>query len=113
MFAHDKLDFARMGYQEDVKIYDAYNAQVCHAMAAEATTLATVRLTRGVNDVHSCIIEEPDEAFPIIAATGTSDAEWFAIVAWAIPTLVSAGTPAAHWVAGAAESLPVEAPNWA
>ena len=38
-FAHHNLDFVRMGYQEDVEMYDAYNAQVCHAMAAEATTL--------------------------------------------------------------------------
>jgi general L-amino acid transport system substrate-binding protein len=108
-FAHHHLDFVRMGYQEDVEMYDAYNAQVCHAMAAEATTLAKVRLTRGVNNVRSRIIEEPMEAFPIIAATGTSDAEWSSIVAWSIHTLVSAGTPTTHWVAGGTESLPVEA----
>ena len=110
-FAHNRLDFVRMGYQEDVEMYDAYNAQVCHAMAAEATTLAKVRLTRGVNDVHSRIIEEPIEAFPIVAATGTADAEWSAIVAWSVHTLVSAGAPATHWVAGGADSLPVEAPE--
>jgi general L-amino acid transport system substrate-binding protein len=110
-FAHNRLDFVRMGYQEDVEMDDAYNAQVCHAMAAEATTLAKVRLTRGVNDIHSRIIEEPVEAFPILAATGATDAEWSAIVAWSVHTLVSAGAPATHWAAGGADSLPVEAPE--
>jgi general L-amino acid transport system substrate-binding protein len=105
-FARNRLDFVRMGYQEDVEMHDAYNAQACHAMAAEATTLAKVRLTRGVNDVHSRIIEEPVEAFPIGAATGAADAEWSAIVAWSIHALVSAGAPA-----GAADALPAEAPE--
>ena len=112
MVRPSSLDLIRMVLPGvTVEMYDAYNAQVCHAMAAEATTLAKVRLTRGVNNVRSRIIEEPMEAFPIIAATGTSDAEWSSIVAWSIHTLVSAGTPTTHWVAGGTELLPVEAPE--
>lgn len=108
-FAKHHLDFVRMGYQEDVELYDTYNVQVCRGLAAEATTLAKVRLDGGVNHLKSRILAEPLATFPILAATGTQDGEWSAIVAWAVHTLMRAEIPSAHWAAGGLDSLPVAA----
>jgi general L-amino acid transport system substrate-binding protein len=108
-FAAHELDFVRMGYQEDVELNDAYNVQVCQAYAAEVTTLAETRLDGGVNRLQSRILAEPLATFPIVAATGTKDAEWSAIVAWAVHTLVRAEAPAAKWAAGGIDSLPIVA----
>ena len=110
-FAAHRLDFNHMGYQEDVEMYDAYNVQVCPGLAAEATTLAEVRLDGGVNKLRSRVLPEPLATFPVLAATGTQDGEWSAIVAWAVHTLVRAEIPAAEWAAGGLESLPVAAPE--
>jgi general L-amino acid transport system substrate-binding protein len=110
-FAAHHLDFIRMGYQEEVEMNDAYNVQVCKGLAGETTNLAQTRLDGGVNDLHSRILPEPLAAFPIIAATGTRDAEWSAIVAWTIHTILRAETPKAEWAAGGVESLPVKVPE--
>jgi len=110
-FAAHHLDFIRMGYQEEVEMNDAYNVQVCKGLAGEVTNLAQVRLDGGVNDLHSRILPEPLAAFPIMAATGTKDAEWSAIVAWTVHTILRAETPKADWAAGGVESLPVKAPE--
>jgi general L-amino acid transport system substrate-binding protein len=110
-FAAHHLDFVRMGYQEDVEMFDAYNVQACKGLAGEVTTLAQVRLDGGVNQVRSRILPEPLAAFSIMAATGTKDGEWSAIVAWTIHTIVRAETPKAEWAAGGVESLPIEAPE--
>jgi len=110
-FAAHHLDFVRMGYQEDVEMFDAYNVQACKGLAGEITTLAQVRLDGGVNELRSRILPEPLAAFPIMAATGTKDAEWSAIVAWTIHTLLRAEAPKVDWAAGGAESLPIEAPE--
>jgi general L-amino acid transport system substrate-binding protein len=111
-FAAHQLDFVRMGYQEDVEMFDAYNVQACKGLAGEVTTLAQVRLDGGVNQLRSRILPEPLAAFPIMAITGTKDAEWSAVVAWTVHTLLRAETPKAEWAAGGVESLPVvEAPE--
>jgi general L-amino acid transport system substrate-binding protein len=110
-FAAHHLDFVRMAYREDVELYDTYNVQVCHGLAAEVTTLAEVRLDGGVNELRSRILPEPLAAFPIIAATGIKDPEWAAIVAWTIHTLLRAEIPQAEWAAGGLDSLPIDAPE--
>jgi general L-amino acid transport system substrate-binding protein len=110
-FGTHHLDFVRMGFQEDVEMYDAYNVQMCRAITAESTTLAQVRLDGGVNELRSRILPEPLTAFPIMAATGTKDAQWSAIVAWTMHTLVRAETLASHWSAGGLDTLPIEAPE--
>jgi general L-amino acid transport system substrate-binding protein len=107
-FAAHHLDFIRMGYREDVELYDTYNVQVCKGLVGEVTTLAQVRLDGGVNELKSRILPEPLAPFPIMAATGTRDAEWSAIVAWTIHTLLRAEVPTADWAAGGVDSLPVE-----
>ena len=108
-FAAHHLDFNHMGYQEDVELYDTYNVQVCRGLAGEVTTLAEVRLDGGVNHLHSRILPEPLAAFPIVAATGTQDAEWSAIVAWVVQTLVRAEIPAVKWASSGLDSLRIPA----
>lgn len=108
-FAAHELDFVRMGYQEDVELNDAYNVQVCHGYAAEVTTLAETRLDGGVNRLRSRILPQPLATFPIMATTGTQDAEWSAIVAWAVHTLVRGEVASAKWAAGGLDSLPLAA----
>jgi general L-amino acid transport system substrate-binding protein len=110
-FAAHALPFMRMGYQEDVEMDDAYNVQVCHGLAGEVTTLAQVRRDGGVNGLRSRILAEPLAAFPIVAATGTTDAAWSAVVAWSIHTLMRAEVPTADWAAGGLQSLPIAAPE--
>ncbi len=108
-FGARKLDFIRMGYQEEVELNDTYNVQVCKGLVGEATTLAEVRLDGGVNHLKSRILPEQLAAFPIVAATGTKDAEWAAVVAWAIHTLERAEVASNHWTTGGARSMPVVA----
>lgn len=108
-FAARHLDFIRQGFQEDVEMLDAYNVQYCGGMAGETTTLAAVRLNGGVEHRKSRILPEPLAAFPVLATTGTQDAQWAAVVAWTIHTLVRAETPQADWAAGGIDSLPITA----
>jgi len=107
-FAARHLDFVRMGYREEVELYDTYNVQVCRGLAAEETTLATVRLDGGVNELRSRILPDRLSVFPIMVATPAKDAEWAAIVAWTIHTLLRAEAPSAPWTAGGIDSLPLD-----
>lgn len=108
-FGAHKLDFIRMGYQEEVELNDTYNVQVCKGLSGEVTTLAQTRLDGGINNLKSRILPETLAAFPVLAATSTKDAEWAAVVAWAIHTLERAEVSTTYWTTGGARSLPVEA----
>jgi general L-amino acid transport system substrate-binding protein len=110
-FAAHQISFQRMGYQEEEEMRDAYNAQACLGLAGEATALAQAGLDGGVKGLHSRILPEPLSAFPILANTGTKDAEWAAIVAWCIHTLVRAEAPSRSWAAGGLDSIRLEAPQ--
>jgi general L-amino acid transport system substrate-binding protein len=98
-------------FSEDGEMHDAYNVQRCHAIAGERTTLATLALAPGVNRMSSRILPEPLEAFPVMAATGTADARWSALVAWTVHTLVSAERPETKWYSGGSRAMPIEAPE--
>ena len=111
-FAAQKLDFTRMGYQEDVELFDAYHARQCQGLAGESTVLAAVRLAGAGRALHSRILPESLAVFPIIAATPTDDAQWAAIVAWALYSLQRADVASADWVAGGLASLPIKAPDF-
>jgi general L-amino acid transport system substrate-binding protein len=110
-FAAHRLDFIRMGYQEDVELFDTYNAQVCRGQAGESTVLAAVRLSGAGKALHSRILPEPLAVFPILAATPTQDAQWSALVAWAIATLQRAEISTTPWAAGGLDALPIKAPE--
>lgn len=104
-------NWLRMPYSEDGEMNDAYNVQRCNAIAGEITTLAATRVDRGVNRLSSRLLQEPLSVFPVMAATGTNDAQWSAIVAWTVDTLISAERPETRWYAGGAGAMPVAAPE--
>jgi general L-amino acid transport system substrate-binding protein len=93
-------------FSEDGEMIDAYNVQRCHAIAHELTTLATVAEQRGINNLESRILREPITTYPVLAATGTSDGEWSAIVAWTVYTLIAADRPSGKWVLGGVNAMP-------
>ncbi|SPF41661.1 putative Extracellular solute-binding protein [Syntrophobacter sp. SbD1] len=104
-------DFLRRGFSEDGEMVDAYIVQNCHAIAGEITTLAATRLNRGVNRLSSRILPESLADFPVMAMTGTGDAQWSSIVAWTVHTLVSAERMQTRWYAGGAGAMPITAPE--
>jgi general L-amino acid transport system substrate-binding protein len=101
----------RRPFSEEGEMVDAYNAQNCHAVAGETTTLASYRLNGGVNRLQSRILPEQTTSFPLIAATGTSDGKWASIVAWTVATLISGERPETRWYAGGAGAMPIAAPE--
>jgi general L-amino acid transport system substrate-binding protein len=107
-FAERHLAFIRMGFQEEAELYDAFDAQHCHAVAAPMTTLAYWRRGGGKTLSSGRILAEPLAAFPIVLATGTGDGEWSALVAWTMATLLNADRVRKDWAAGGLDSLPLE-----
>ncbi|MEH1843732.1 MAG: hypothetical protein V7L25_01630 [Nostoc sp.] len=101
----------RRPFSEDGEMIDTYNVQNCQAIAGEITTLANIRLDPGVNRLSSRILPESLTTFPVIAATGTADAQWSAIVAWTVDTLINAQRPETPWYAGGAGVMPIFAPE--
>jgi len=110
-FAARHLDLGPHGYSEDIEMHDAYNAQRCHGMAAEVTTLARHRLDGGINKLRSRILPDVLAAFPIMANTSTKDAEWSALVAWVVHTLVRADAAGGEWQAAGLDSIAISAPE--
>jgi general L-amino acid transport system substrate-binding protein len=103
--------FLHLPFSEEGEMNDAYSAQRCRAVAGEITTLAAARLDPGVSRLGSRILPEPLSVFPVIAATGTSDGQWSAVVAWTVITLVSGERHETRWYAGGAGAMPVIAPE--
>ena len=99
--------FLRHPYSEEGEMDDAYAVQRCHGLAGERTSLAKTRLSPGVNGLKSRILPQPLATYPILAATGTSDGRFAALVAWTIHTLVSAERPETRWYAGGAGAMPL------
>jgi general L-amino acid transport system substrate-binding protein len=104
-------NWLRRPFSEEGEMIDTYNVQNCSAIAGEMTNLAMVRLSPGVNQLSSRILPDPLTIFPIIAATGTNDAQWSAIVAWTVHTLVSGQRPETRWYAGGVGAMPISAPE--
>jgi general L-amino acid transport system substrate-binding protein len=110
-FATLQKSWLHLSYSENEEMNDAYNVQRCHALAGEITTLANTRREPGVNRLSSRILPESLSVFPLIVATGTSDAQWSAIVAWTVNTLISAERTETRWYAGGARAMPITAPE--
>jgi len=110
-FASRRLDFIRMGFQEDVEMNDAYSVKYCSGLAGETTTLADTRSTGELARSEHRFLPETLASYPIVAATGVQDGEWAAIVAWTIDTLVQADMPETEWTLGGLNSLRVNAPE--
>jgi len=119
-FDNLKLGYLRAPFSETGEMDDAYNVGRCRAIAGEITRLATIAspLDPHVKRVSSRILPEQLAAFPVLAATGTTDARWSSIVAWTVHTLVSAERPQTRWYAGGARAMPIAAselgldPEW-
>jgi general L-amino acid transport system substrate-binding protein len=110
-FAARALPFVRMGYQEFDEMTDAYDAGACRGLAAETTGLAALRLGAEGRPAGGRILPEALTDFPILAMTGTGDAQWSAIVAWTIDTLIAAEAPSQDWSAGGVDALPLALPE--
>ena len=106
-----RKSWLHLPFSEEGEMNDAYNVQRCRAIAGEITTLAAARLDPGVHRLSSRILPEPLSVFPVIAATGTNDGQWSAIVAWTVITLVNAERPETRWYAGGERAMPVTAPE--
>jgi general L-amino acid transport system substrate-binding protein len=102
-------DWFHRAFSEDGEMADTYIAQNCHAVAGEITDLASIRLEPGIDHLTSRMLPEALSVFPVMAVTGTGDAQWSAIVAWTVHTLVSAERPQTHWYAGGAGAMPITA----
>lgn len=103
------VGFARLGFQESVEMLDAYDVRRCRAVAGEVTQLAAMRLDSGVNHLASRILPQPLALYPVLAATGTGDGQWAALVAWVMDALVLADAPRTAWRAPGADALPLPA----
>ena len=102
-------NWLRRPFSEEGEMGDAYNAHNAHAIAGEVTTLALIGLKPGERVMSSRILPEPLAVFPVMAATGTRDAQWSAIVAWTVHALVSAERPETRWYAGGVQAMPITA----
>jgi general L-amino acid transport system substrate-binding protein len=98
-------------FSEEGEMNDSYNVQHCHAVAGEITTLAATRLQQGGRRMASRILPEPLTVFPVMATTGTTDAQWSALVAWTVHTLISSERPETKWYAGGVRAMPIAAPE--
>jgi len=107
-FEQNAMGWLRHAYSEEGEMVDAYAAQRCHAIAGEATWLARQRERAGNRDR---LLPEALEVFPLIAATGTADGRWSAIVGWTVTTLVNGARPESKWYAGGARAMPLAAPE--
>jgi general L-amino acid transport system substrate-binding protein len=110
-FAATHKSWDHRAFSEEGEMNDTYNVQQCHAVAGEITTLAATRLDRGVNRMSSRILPEALTVFPVMAATGTDDGQWSALIAWTVATLVSAERPETKWYAGGVRAMPISAPE--
>lgn len=96
-FARLRIPFTRLAFQENVEMLDAYNVQKCQAIAGDATYLAEQSRDRGVNGLASRMLSPPLAMRPIIAATGTGDGSWAALVAWALNAELLTNAPPSGW----------------
>ncbi len=83
-----RLGFIHMAFEEDVELLDAYDVQRCAAAAGEATELARMQRSPGVNRLSSRILPQPLASFPIIAATPAGDPAWSAQVGLVLAALL-------------------------
>ncbi len=110
-FERNQAAWLRHAFSEDGEMMDAYAVQRCHGVAGELGWLAHQRRAGGARLAGSRILPEPLNVFPLVAATGTGDARWAAVVAWTINTLVNADRPETTWYAGGPRAMPVTAPQ--
>jgi general L-amino acid transport system substrate-binding protein len=110
-FAGIHKHFLHRAFSEFGEMNDTYRVQNCHALGAEITYLASVRLNPGINHITSRILPQSLTAYPILAATPVLDAKWSAVVAWTVDTLISAERPTTKWSNTGAAAMPIVSPE--
>jgi general L-amino acid transport system substrate-binding protein len=96
-FTRLAIPFAPFAFREDVEMLDAFNVGKCQAMVGDATYLADLSRDRGVNHLASRMLSPPLSLRPIVAATGTGDGRWSALIAWVLDAEMLADAPASAW----------------
>ena len=104
------LSIARLAFEEDVEMLDAYNVERCGAVVGEAGYLAGMRQTPGVRRLASRMLPDTLAADPIIAVTNAADGAWAADVGWVFDALLLADAPAGAWQSAGKDALPVQRP---
>jgi ABC-type amino acid transport substrate-binding protein len=74
------LRVARLAFQEDVEMRDAYNVGRCDALVALRSDLEEINRAPGINRVHSGSILDLDRD-PLYLATPVADPQWANLVA--------------------------------
>jgi general L-amino acid transport system substrate-binding protein len=100
------LSIARLAFEEDVEMLDAYNVGRCRAVVGEAGYLAGMRQTPGVGGLASRLLPETLGADPIVAVTAVADGAWAADVAWVFDGLLLEDVPAGAWQSAGKDALP-------
>ena len=85
---------ARLAFREDVEMLDAYNVGRCDGVVGDATYLAEMRLSGGINHLQSRILLPPLTLTPFVAATPAVDGAWASLVGWILNGLLAEGAPA-------------------
>lgn len=104
-FERRHLTWLPQPFSEDGEMVDAFGAGHCDGMGYELTTLT------GVPQQGQRLLRDATSTFPLMASTGTRDAEWAAIVAWTVDTLIAGERTETAWYAGGAGAMPVMAPE--
>jgi general L-amino acid transport system substrate-binding protein len=80
---------ARLAFREDVEMLDAYNVGRCDGVVADATYLAEMRLSPGINHLQSRILLPPLALTPFVATTPAGDGAWASRVGWILNGLLA------------------------
>ncbi len=99
-----RLDFTRMAYTEYGEMDDAYAARKCDAVAGEIGDLAVGLDSGEGKGVRSRTLPEPLATWPVFAVTPANDAQWAAVVAWAIVALERAELASDPWTASGGDA---------
>ncbi len=97
--ARQRIDVARLVFQEASEMLDAYNVGRCDAVADEATALAALSQDAGVRDLRSRLLSDPLALSRVIATTPTSDGRWTALAFRVLGAMQSFDAPASPWTA--------------
>lgn len=73
----------RQAFREDVEMLDAYNVGQCDAAVDDASRLAEMRQSPGINALRSRVLAPPLALIEVRAMTPAGDADWAAVVAQA------------------------------
>ena len=89
-FAREHLDFVPFPFQEEGEMEAAFATGNCGALAGDRTRLAGTRALLEQHGKSARLLAEVISKDPLAAAVRDDDAQWAAIVSWAMEALVQA-----------------------